>query len=192
MTANRLDRNVVVLGGMGVGKSTAIQRFLSNEFSDTHYPTVSGTYNKKIVINDKEYNLTITDTAGQDETSILDPTFAGSTDVYVIAFSVAYRKSYDIAQVIRDKILDISGVESVAMVLVGNKSDLKEERQVSNSEAKELALKYKCPYIETSAKENSNIEEMFVKSVKIANKARGDEEEDGAGADGDKSMCIVM
>ncbi|KAJ2723498.1 GTP-binding protein [Coemansia sp. Benny D115] len=193
MSASRLDRNVVVLGGMGVGKSTAIQRFLNNEFSDAHYPTVSGTYNKKISISDKEYNLTITDTAGQDETSILDPTFAGTTDVYVIAFSVAYRKSFDIARVIRDKILDISGVESVAMVLVGNKSDLKADRQVPRSEAEDLAKQFGCPYVETSAKENSNIEEMFVKSVKIANKARGDDDDQEAGADaGDKSMCIVM
>ncbi|KAJ1846958.1 GTP-binding protein [Coemansia sp. RSA 2703] len=193
MSANRLDRNVVVLGGMGVGKSTAIQRFLNNEFNESHYPTVSNTYTKRITLNEREYNLTITDTAGQDETSILDPNYAGATDVYVIAFSVAYRKSFDIAKVVRDKILDISGVESVAMVLVGNKSDLKADRQVSKAEAEELARSFNCPYVETSAKENQNIEELFVKSVKIANKARGDDDAaDDTAGDGDKSMCIVM
>ncbi|KAJ1881214.1 GTP-binding protein [Coemansia sp. RSA 486] len=176
---------------MGVGKSTAIQRFLKNEFSEAHYPTVSNTYNKKISVNDREYNLTITDTAGQDETSILDPSFAGSTDVYVIAFSVAYRKSFEIAKIVREKILDISGVESVAMVLVGNKSDLKQDRQVSRNEAEDLAKTFNCPYIETSAKENSNIEEMFIRSVKIANKARGDDDVDAQDAQ-DKSMCLVM
>ncbi|KAJ2854480.1 GTP-binding protein, partial [Coemansia asiatica] len=126
-----------------------------------------------------------------DETSILDPSFAGSTDVYVIAFSVAYRKSFEIAKIVREKILDISGVESVAMVLVGNKSDLKQDRQVSRNEAEELATKFNCPYIETSAKENSNIEELFIRSVKIANKARGDDDVDAADA-GDKSMCVIM
>ncbi|KAI9499807.1 GTP-binding protein [Coemansia spiralis] len=192
MSSQLLDRNVIVLGGMNVGKSTAIQRFLGNEFMDKYKPTVKDTHNKKLNLNDVEYNLTITDTAGQDETSLLDTSFVGSADVYVIVFSLSFRKSFEVAKVIRDKILDISGIETIAMVLVGNKSDLKADRQVSFAEAQALAQSYGCPYVETSAKENLNIKDVFISSVKIANRARG-VGEDAEDADGsDKPMCILM
>ncbi|PIA14116.1 hypothetical protein COEREDRAFT_82941 [Coemansia reversa NRRL 1564] len=192
---NLLDRNVVVLGGIGVGKSTAIQRFLGNEFTDRYQPTVKNTYNKKVAVGKVEYNLSIIDTAGQDETSLLDSSYVGAADVYVIAFSVTFRKSFEIAQVIRDKILDMSGTETVAMVLVGNKSDLSNERQISKSEAEKVAKSFACPYIETSAKENLNIDQVFVNSVKIANGARAggaSDSEDGANQLADKSTCILM
>ncbi|KAJ2850588.1 GTP-binding protein [Coemansia brasiliensis] len=173
---NQLDRNVVVLGGIGV----AIQRFLGNEFNEKYQPTIKNTHSKKMTIN-------------QDETSLLDASYVGAADVYVIAFSVTFYKSFEIAKVIRDKILDMSGTETVAMVLVGNKSDLKDERQVNKADAEEAARQFGCPYIETSAKENLNIDQVFVNSIKIANRSRaGGDNPDELGSSDDKSSCIVM
>ncbi|KAJ1749955.1 hypothetical protein IW139_003816 [Coemansia sp. RSA 353] len=83
----------------------------------------------------------------------------------------------------------MSGTETVAMVLVGNKSDLKNERQVTLAEAKQVASAYMCPYVETSAKENINVDQVFVNSVKMANKLRAGEDEE---VTDDKSSCIVM
>lgn len=184
---DRLERSVVVLGGVGVGKSTTIKRFVNGEFSDRYLPTVSGTYTKITRVDSKDYHLTITDTTGQDETSLLDSSYIGSTDVYVIAFSVAFRKSFEIAQSIRDKILDMSGTDWCAVVLAGNKTDLLGERQVSETEALEVAERWGAPYVETSAKENTNVEEVFTKSVLVANRSRS-----GGDAEGDKNLCRVM
>ncbi|KAJ2897475.1 hypothetical protein GGI21_001669 [Coemansia aciculifera] len=193
MSTNRLDRNVVVLGGVGVGKTSVINRFHRGEYKSHYMPTVSGTSTKRMRVGDKEYNLMITDTTGQDETSLLDPTYVGSMDVYVIAFSVTFRKSFEIAQVIWDKILDMTGTgSSVGIALVGTKNDLVNERQVSLKEAEDLAKKYGCPYIETSAKDNRGIEELFVKAIKIANKARGGSSDEVEGDSTDKSMCRFM
>ncbi|KAJ2540321.1 GTP-binding protein [Coemansia sp. RSA 1933] len=196
MSSQPLGRSVVVLGGISVGKSTAIQRFLGVDFTGRYQPTVKNIHTTKLKLGNVEYNLTITDTAGQDETSLLDTSYVGSADVYVIVFSLLFRKSFEIAQVIRDKILDMSGLETVAMVLVGNKSDLPNERQVTRAEGEALAQSFGCPYIETSAKENLNIEDVFINSVKMANRARGVGDESMEGSDGydpnDKSLCIVM
>ncbi|KAJ2695274.1 GTP-binding protein [Coemansia sp. IMI 209128] len=165
----------------------------NREYSENYLPTVSNYYNKKLCVGDKEYNLAITDTTGQDESSLLDSTYVGSMDVYVVAFSVTFRKSFEIAKIIRDKILDMTGIDSVGIVLVGTKTDLKDERQVTKKEAEELALKYGCPYVETSAREGINIEELFVKSVYVANKSRGGSGEHVEGGDAtDKSMCFIM
>ncbi|KAJ2772191.1 GTP-binding protein, partial [Coemansia nantahalensis] len=175
-------------------KSTAIQRFLGNKFETKYQPTVKNTYNKKVAINKTEYSVTIVDTAGQDETSLLDTLYSGTIDVYAIMFSVASQRSLEITHVIRDKILDISGIESQAMVLIGTKSDLKSEREVSESEAREVAASFGCSYFETSAKENFNIDEAFLSSIKIANKARSGDPfaANGLAADDDKSTCVIM
>mmetsp|Transcript_27703 Transcript_27703/g.47399 ORF Transcript_27703/g.47399 Transcript_27703/m.47399 type:complete len:91 (+) Transcript_27703:408-680(+) len=61
------------------------------------------------------------------------------------------------------KLLNACSSSKVPRVLVGNKSDLKIERQVSSEEGKQLAQKWGCPYIECSAKHNENIVELFTK-----------------------------
>ncbi|KAJ2755856.1 hypothetical protein GGI19_001317 [Coemansia pectinata] len=181
MSNSRLDRNIVVLGGVGVGKSSVIARFTKGEYSEKYVPTVSGFHSKKITVDKKEYNLSISDTTGQDESSLLDSSHIGSTDVFLIAFSVNNRRSYMIAQVVREKILEQAGVDSVGMILVGNKCDLKDERQVSTKEVQELAAKFGCPYVETSSREGTNVEELFDVATRVANKSRGgssDEEDE--------------
>ncbi|KAJ2815260.1 GTP-binding protein, partial [Coemansia sp. 'formosensis'] len=123
-----------------------------------------------------------------DEASLLDSTLVGSTDVYIVAFSVMNRRSLEIAKVIRDKILDQAGIDSVGIVLAGNKSDLKEGRQVTVKEAQALALEFGCPYVETSAREGINIEELFATSVCVANKSRGGGVEDTKGDENKPGM----
>ena len=60
-------------------------------------------------------------------------------------------------KIIRDKILDFTGLETVPCVIVGNKSDLNIQRQVSTAEGAELAKKWNCPFVETSAKHDENV-----------------------------------
>ncbi|KAJ1931203.1 GTP-binding protein, partial [Linderina macrospora] len=151
---------------------------MEDEFIDTYYPTVELVHDQIITVKGVEYKVHIIDSAGQDEFSLLDTRYAVDIDVYVIAFSVVARKSFEMARIIRDKILDLSGTESVTMVLVGNKIDLKDQRVVSFEEADAMAKEFDCPYIETSAKTNNNISELFVKSVSETTK------QDGETADG--------
>ncbi|KAJ2067821.1 hypothetical protein GGI08_001185 [Coemansia sp. S2] len=148
MSNNRFDRNIVVLGGVAVGKSSLITRFTKGEYDEKYTPTVSVNYNKKITVDGKEYNLFLSDTAGM--------------------------------------ILEQAGVDSVAMVLVGNKCDLKDDRQVSEKEAKELAVKFGCPYVETSSFEGTNVEELFVVAVRVANKSHGGSNDEEVGNTTDK------
>lgn len=97
------------------------------------------------------------DTAGQDEYSILSSHHASSMNGYVLVYSISSRSSFDMIKIIRDKILDFTGLESVPCVVVGNKSDLNIQRQVSAEEGKELAQSWNCPTIETSAKHDENV-----------------------------------
>jgi Ras family protein len=60
-------------------------------------------------------------------------------------------------KIIRDKILDFTGLETVPCVIVGNKSDLNIQRQISQEEGQALAQQWNCPMVETSAKHNENV-----------------------------------
>ncbi|KAJ1962392.1 GTP-binding protein [Dipsacomyces acuminosporus] len=111
--------------------------------------------------------------------------------MYVIAFSVATRKSFEMARVIHGKILDITGTDKIPMILAGNKIDLQDERQVSKEEAEELAKEFGCPYIETSAKKNEGVEKMFVRSITETYKQDGNNS-DGKAQGSEGTGCIIM
>jgi len=76
---------------------------------------------------------------------------------YVLVYSVTSKVSFDMIGVIRDKILNFTGTDWVPIVIVGNKTDLQGQRQVSREDAEDLASKWKCLSCETSAKTNMNI-----------------------------------
>lgn len=97
------------------------------------------------------------DTAGQDEYSILSSHHASSMNGYVLVYSISSRSSFDMIKIIRDKILDFTGLETVPCVIVGNKTDLNIQRQVSTQEGQDLASQWNCPFVETSAKHDENV-----------------------------------
>ncbi|KAJ2489596.1 hypothetical protein IWW37_003876 [Coemansia sp. RSA 2050] len=169
-------------------EGTVGARFVKGEYSEKYYPTVIDTYNKVLKVDGIEYNLEITDTKGQDEASLLDSFFVVSMEVYVIAFSVTSQRNFKIARVIRDKLFGLAGTAIIGMVLVGTKCDLVDERQVSREEAQAMADEFECPYVETSARLGTNIDELFIKSIYVANKSRGGLDD----SSGDKAMCLFM
>jgi len=76
---------------------------------------------------------------------------------YVLVYSISSKSSFDMIKIIRDKILDFTGLETVPCVIVGNKSDLNIQRQVTTQEGLELAQQWNCPFVETSAKHDENV-----------------------------------
>lgn len=95
----------------------------------------------------------------QDEYSILNSKHAIGIHGYVLVYSIASRNSFDMIQTVHDKILNYTGTESVPCVVVGQKSDLHVQRQVSEQEGKQLASSLKCAWVETSARHNANVGE---------------------------------
>jgi Ras family protein len=76
---------------------------------------------------------------------------------YVLVYSISSKSSFDMIKIIRDKILDFTGLETVPCVIVGNKSDLNIQRQVTTQEGLDLAQQWNCPFVETSAKHDENV-----------------------------------
>ena len=101
------------------------------------------------------------DTAGQDEFSILNSKHAIGIHGYVLVYSIASRQSFEMVSILRDKILNLTGTNSISCVLVANKVDLHPQRQVPTEEGQKLAQEWNCAFIETSAKHNQNISRIF-------------------------------
>ncbi|XMA12405.1 hypothetical protein WAI453_005196 [Rhynchosporium graminicola] len=166
VTTNPKQRKIAIVGSRSVGKSSLTVQFVDGHFVESYYPTIENTFSKVIKVKGIEYATEIVDTAGQDEYSILSSKHFIGIHGYIFVYSVASSQSFEMVQVIRDKILNQLGIEWIPCVLVGNKSDLRpDQRQVSVEQGKVLAAKFNCAYTEASARYNENVGKAFEQMI---------------------------
>ncbi|KAJ3195781.1 GTP-binding protein [Entophlyctis luteolus] len=166
-------RKIAVLGARSVGKSSLIIQFVDSTFSESYYPTIANTFTKIIKHRGQEYAAEIIDTAGYLEFHTI------GTHGYVLAYSIASRSSFEMCGIIRDKILNDTGMDWVPIVLVGNKADLGQlgQRAISEEEAKLTADKWGALFVETSAKVGTNVTRIFELMLAQIEKQNGEEPE---------------
>lgn len=171
------EKHVLILVA-SPGKSSLVTQFVENKFVAQYYPTIENTFTKAIKHNGQEYECDIIDTAGQDEYSLLNSRHAVGIHGYILVYSVASRNSFDMVRTVHDKIVNQSGMATIPCVVVGQKCDLAEARyvytvslqwhdgnnwnsletrQVPAAEGKKLADALGSAWLETSARQNSNI-----------------------------------
>jgi len=85
---------------------------------------------------------------------------------FLCVYSITNRDSFEEIATFREQILRVKDADKVPMVIVGNKSDLESDRQVSQADGKELAASWNCPWMETSAKARVRCEESFFELVR--------------------------
>lgn len=181
------QRKVAIVGSRSVGKSSLAVQFVDGLFVDSYYPTIENTFSKTIRYKNQDFATEIVDTAGQDEYSILNSKHFIGIHGYMLVYSVSSLPSFEMVQVIRDKILNHLGTESVPIVIVGNKSDLRpEQRQVSVEDGRKLSERISCGWTEASARYNENVGKAF--EILIGQI----EDSQGPGEQPAKSNCGVM
>ena len=135
---------VVFLGNSGVGKTNLIHRAMGKPFQKENEPTcISSFYEGHIIIQNKEYNYTLWDTAGQEGYRSINKTTVKDSEIVFIVFAVNYKKSFEEVGCWIDYVNQILEKDKYIMALVGNKSDLIDEQEISDEEkkAKELGIK---------------------------------------------------
>ena len=120
---------------------------------------------KNIEIDNKKIKLQIWDTAGQERFRTITTSYYKGAHAILICFDITDRDSF---VHVRNWMADIDkfAKEGVLRILVGNKCDLDNARQVRAEEGTEIANKYGIKYIETSAKDTINIEDLFISTAK--------------------------
>ncbi|ETS74067.1 hypothetical protein PFICI_13933 [Pestalotiopsis fici W106-1] len=161
-TRRSILRKVAVLGSRSAGKSSLVVQFVDGHYVESYYPTIENTFIKRMWRGDQAYSVEIVDAAGQDEYSILNSKHFIGIHGYMLVYSVRSRASFEMVQVIREKILNHLGTEWVPIVVVGTQSDSQSKlRQVSTEEGKQLCEKWNCAWTEASARYNENVGEAF-------------------------------
>jgi len=174
------QRKVALLGFRSVGKSSLAIQFVQGQFVDCYDPTIENTFNKTVKFRNQDFDISVVDTAGQDEYSIFPTQYAVDIHGYVLVYSIDSTKSFEIVRIIYDKIMDMVGNPNVPVVLVGNKSDLHAEREVSREEGEKLAKEINAVFLETCAKDNLCVNDLFQKVVLQIETASGNDLEGGA------------
>ena len=145
-----------------VGKTSISTRFITGKFVkiDLSNRTINtNTFQKSLEINNKIFNLTIWDTAGEEKYHALAPIFYRDAKGAVIIFDVTNRETFKRAtKWFRE--LNEFAEKDTKVILVGNKIDLP-NRVITNEEATQLAREYDCNFLEVSAKVGTNVNEIF-------------------------------
>eukprot|EP01127_Copromyxa_protea_P001539 TRINITY_DN11512_c0_g1_i1.p1 TRINITY_DN11512_c0_g1~~TRINITY_DN11512_c0_g1_i1.p1 ORF type:complete len:208 (-),score=48.39 TRINITY_DN11512_c0_g1_i1:62-658(-) len=163
---------IVVIGAGGVGKSCFTIQLISGTFVETYDPTLEDSYRKQMTVDEEEAVLNIYDTAGQEDFSAVRDQYIRIGEGFICMYSITNDASFQEVSTLRDKLVDITEEEDHPVVLVGNKCDLEDDRQVQKAQAQSVAEKYKWHWIEASAKNKINVNETFQEIVRCIRKYR--------------------
>ena len=153
---------ITLLGDSGVGKSCIIKRYISEEFPSAIVSTRGANYSNKVVHrNGKALRLDLWDTAGQEQYRSLGIHFYRDSYVIILVYDITVRESFeDIKNLWYQDVLKY-GEKYTILAVVGNKSDLYEEEQVSEEEGRQYAQEINAIYMLVSAKNGDNIINLF-------------------------------
>jgi len=153
---------ILLIGDSGVGKSCLLLRFADDSWTETHISTIGVDFKiKTLSIEGKTVKLQIWDTAGQERFRTITSSYYRGAQGIILVYDVTDKESFNNVKQWMGEI-DRYACENVNKLLVGNKSDLADQRAVDNNTAKEFADSYGIPFIETSAKTAQNVEACFV------------------------------
>ncbi|GBL98945.1 GTP-binding protein RAD [Araneus ventricosus] len=170
---------VLLVGASGVGKSSMWKQFLTSDYICDDDFTIDREIDKMITVNlnNEESQMEFDEETLQDENAYTLKTDSVEHDAFVIIYSVSDRKSYSQARHLLSQLE--RHIDSKAVILVGNKTDLARLRVVSTEEGKSLAKDKGCKFIETSVAINHQVDELLVGTLsqirikaKVAEKLR--------------------
>ena len=158
---------VLLIGNSDVGKSSLILRYVDQVWNDVFVPTIGVDFKvKSLEIEKKSIKLQIWDTAGQERfRNVISSYFKGAHGILLI-FDITSRNSFKELENWLGEV-ERNASSQILKILIGNKCDLEEEREISKDEGEAFAMRNGMQYIETSAKINTNVNEAFEALAKI-------------------------
>ena len=158
---------VLLLGNSDVGKSSLILRYVDQVWSDTFVPTIGVDFKvKTLEIDNKQIKMQIWDTAGQERfRNVISSYFRGSHGILLI-YDITNRDSF---KNLENWLIEIekNASQNVLKILIGNKNDLVNDREIQSEEGQAFANRNGMEFIETSAKMNTNVTEAFEALAKL-------------------------
>ena len=157
----------IIVGDSSVGKSNILLRFSRNVFDPGHQATLGIEFaNKHIFYNNIDYLVQVWDTAGQENFRSVTRAYYKASAVAMVVYDITSEESF---QNIQSWIKDCKDLapKTVQLILIGNKSDLEENRVITKERGEELARENRMLFFETSALNGNGVEEAFQKSIEL-------------------------
>jgi small GTP-binding protein len=156
-----LQYKLLFLGDTSVGKTSLLIRYIDNKYDGDGLPTLGVDVRYKFVeLENKKIRVDIWDTAGQERFKNITKNYFRGAHGIILVFDITNRATFDVL-----KTWFITAQNNVSpeteMIVVGNKIDLNDERQVNFESLKEFGLKHKIDVFETSAKTGEGVQEIF-------------------------------
>uniref|UniRef100_A0A1I7TT11 GTP-binding protein Di-Ras2 n=1 Tax=Caenorhabditis tropicalis TaxID=1561998 RepID=A0A1I7TT11_9PELO len=194
--ASTSDYRVAVFGAGGVGKSSITQRFVKGTFNENYIPTIEDTYRQVISCNQKNVcTLQITDTTGSHQFPAMQRLSISKGNAFILIYSVTQKQTFGELAPIVEMMKEVKGnaISETPIMLVGNKKDEESKREVSTAAGQKIANQWGCGFIETSAKNNENITELFQQLLALEKKRQlALTMDDPDGKNGKKKGCHIM
>ena len=157
---------VVLVGDSFVGKTNIMSKYLKNEFHEDSKATVGVEFgSKQFNIEGHSIKAQIWDTAGQERYKAITSAYYKGAKGAFIVYDITRKNSFESI----DKwINDVTSVadKKITIVLIGNKSDLEDQRQVTKEQGEDKANKLQVAFLETSAFSGENLEKAFQMMIK--------------------------
>ena len=171
---NKVDIKLITLGDSHVGKSSLIIKYIDNKFSNVYMSTIGfDLKHKQINLKDgTEAKIMIYDTAGQERFKSLAANYIKKANGILLVYDIADHSTFENIGMWMESITEEKG-DKLPIVLVGNKADLEDERQVSHKEGKDLAENKGFHFYETSCKNGANVTECFLDLAELVYEKSG-------------------
>merc|ERR1711991_669541 len=163
----------IIIGPSGAGKSCLLLQFTDKRFLTDHELTIGVEFGTRMIeVDGKKIKLQLWDTAGQESFRSITRSYYRGAQGALLVFDITKRSSFAHLQSWLEEVRR-QGTDNMSVLVVGNKSDLAADRQVSREEAEEFAATNGLKYIETSAKTADNVDAAFLGSAEeIYNKMK--------------------
>ena len=164
---------LILIGDSYVGKSNILLKYLKNQFNENSKTTIGVEFGtKNIIINNKRIKIQIWDTAGQERYRSITSAYYKGAKGALIVYDITRKNTFDnIDKWITD--LKLNGDKNLCIIILGNKSDLIDKREINKNDGIKKAEMYKTAFLETSALNGDNISKAFdelIEQIVINNK----------------------
>uniref|UniRef100_A0A3B3DQ31 small monomeric GTPase n=1 Tax=Oryzias melastigma TaxID=30732 RepID=A0A3B3DQ31_ORYME len=158
---------LLIIGNSSVGKTSFLFRFADDSFTSAFVSTVGIDFKVKTIYrNNKRVKLQIWDTAGQERYRTITTAYYRGAMGFLLMYDITSQESFCAVQDWATQIKTYSW-DSAQVVLVGNKLDLEEDRQVPTQDGQRIATELGFQFFEASAKDNINVKQVFDRLVDV-------------------------
>ena len=169
-----IEVKIILLGESGVGKTCIINRYINNEYYSDNPSTLGSSFTLKEVIKDKKkYNVNVWDTTGQEKYYSITNLFIHGSDIVILVYAINSKTSFETLDFWYNSVQEKLGEDEYILAIVGSKSDLTDDEEVSEELARKFAKEKKAFFKLVSAKEDpTGINSLFNEVLDILIKSK--------------------